>query len=474
MERLLTGSEAGTTESLMVPLKIDPANILALSGKPPDPWQSSVLRSAAKQVLLLCSRQAGKSTVAAALALKEALLHAPALVLLLSPTLRQSAELFRKVSETFSALGRPEGVILESVLRIELANGSRILSLPGDEATVRGFSGAALLVIDEAARVPDELYFAVRPMLAVSGGRLVALSTPFGKRGWFYSEWNGEGSWERVRVTADQCPRIPRDFLAEERRSMGSVWYAQEYECQFSDATGTPLYPPEWLEHAASRAREVLGQKRQAKAIGCDPAEGGDKSCWAVVDELGLIHLLSLSTPDTTVIPKETVRLMRDYGVPAERVLFDRGGGGKEHADRLRSMGHNVGTVSFGETPSAELRRGATPFAERRDVREEKFSYRNLRAEMYYGLRRLLDPCTGTGFAIPGEYAKLRRQLNVIPLKHDSEGRIELPPKNKRNQESKEPSLVELIGHSPDELDSLVLAVHALLNKPTRARATAF
>jgi hypothetical protein len=93
----------------------------------------------------------------------------------------------------------------------------------------------ALLVIDEAARVADALYLAVRPMLAVSGGRLVALSTPYGKRGWFHDAWHGPDGWERVRVTADECPRIPAEFLAEERRALGERWYRQEYLCSFED-----------------------------------------------------------------------------------------------------------------------------------------------------------------------------------------------------------------------------------------------
>ncbi|HEY8505547.1 MAG TPA: terminase family protein, partial [Gemmataceae bacterium] len=126
-------------------------------------------------------------------------------------------------------LGRPLPVTAESALRLELGNGSRVVSLPGTEATVRGFGGVALLVIDEAARVPDPLYYAVRPMLAVSRGRLVALSTPFGKRGWFHDEWHSAGKWERVSVTAQQCPRIEPAFLGEERRAMGERWYKQEY-----------------------------------------------------------------------------------------------------------------------------------------------------------------------------------------------------------------------------------------------------
>ncbi|HZZ80266.1 MAG TPA: terminase family protein [Gemmataceae bacterium] len=123
----------------------------------------------------------------------------------------------------------------ETLHHLQLANGSRILSLPGTEKTVRGYSGVALLIIDEAARVDDALYRAVRPMLAVSKGRLIALSTPFGKRGWFHDAWHSEEPWQRLRITADECPRISASFLAEERRALGERWYRQEYLCSFED-----------------------------------------------------------------------------------------------------------------------------------------------------------------------------------------------------------------------------------------------
>jgi hypothetical protein len=217
-------------------LRDDPANLLALAGMPPDAWQAELLRTTPTQVLLLCSRQAGKSQVAAALALKQALLHPESLVLLLSPTQRQSGELFRdKLLWLYNALGRPLATRQESALNMELVNGSRVISLPGDEHTIRGYSGVDLLVIDEASRVSDGLYYSVRPMLAVSGGRLVALSTPFGRRGWFYEEWKGEGPWGRVQVRADECPRITKEFLAEEQRAIGVRWYRQEYFCSFEN-----------------------------------------------------------------------------------------------------------------------------------------------------------------------------------------------------------------------------------------------
>lgn len=215
-------------------LALDPALLMAAAGMPADSWQAGVLRSGAGRQLLLCSRQSGKSSVAGVLGVHGAIYDPGALVLLLSPSLRQSGELFRKCLDVYHAIGRPVPAEAETALHLELENGSRIVSLPGKEETIRGYSGVRLLVIDEAARVPDALYYAVRPMLAVSGGRLVALSTPFGKRGWFFHEWaEGGAGWARVKVTAEQCPRIPPAFLAEERASMGDWWYKQEYGCEF-------------------------------------------------------------------------------------------------------------------------------------------------------------------------------------------------------------------------------------------------
>jgi phage FluMu gp28-like protein len=177
--------------------------------------------------------------VTAALAMLEALFSPPALILILSRTQRQSAELLRKVLDFFNMLGRPVPTVQpkDSALKLELGNGSRIISLPSGEETIRSFSGVRLLVIDEAARVPEDLYRAVRPMLAVSHGRLICLSTPFGKQGWFHKTWHSSEPWERIKITARECPRISEEFLAEERRELGERWYNQEYFCSFEETT---------------------------------------------------------------------------------------------------------------------------------------------------------------------------------------------------------------------------------------------
>jgi hypothetical protein len=213
----------------------DAVTLMRQAGMEPDPWQAALLRSPAARRILLCSRQAGKSAVTALLALHQALTQPGSLILLLSPSLRQSGELFRKVMDHYRALQAPVQAQAQSALRIEWVNGSRIVSLPGAEQTVRGFSGVNLLVIDEAARVHDDLYHSVTPMVAVSSGKMILLSTPFGKRGFFYETWeHGEG-WERTRITAYDCPRIPAEFLREEQATMPALWFQSEYLCEFVD-----------------------------------------------------------------------------------------------------------------------------------------------------------------------------------------------------------------------------------------------
>jgi hypothetical protein len=207
-------------------------------GFEPDPWQARVMRSAARQILLNCSRQSGKSTVTAAIAAHTAVFRPGSLILLLSKAQRQSAELLAKVQGFLRAMEPAPRLDGDSALSCRLANGSRVVSLPGDGDTVRGFSAPTLVVEDEAAFVDDALHMAIRPMLAVSRGRLILMSTPHGKRGHFYAAWTDGGhGWLRERVTAYDVPRITPEFLAGERAAIGAWWFQQEYLCEFVDTS---------------------------------------------------------------------------------------------------------------------------------------------------------------------------------------------------------------------------------------------
>jgi Terminase large subunit, T4likevirus-type, N-terminal len=234
----------------------------------PDRWQEDLLRSSSDRILLNCSRQSGKSTMAAVLALHQALYHPQSLILCLAPALRQSQELFAKIAGFYRDLGRLVSPIGERKLSLELENGSRIITLPGTEKTIRGFSGVSLLIVDEAARVEDELYFAVRPMLAVSGGTLIMLSTPYGQRGIFYEEWTSGDSreWQRFRVAADQVPRISPEFLSEERKALGSRWFEQEYLCVFGELEGA-IFSREAIDRMFDTHYKLLFDPAEAEIV---------------------------------------------------------------------------------------------------------------------------------------------------------------------------------------------------------------
>lgn len=201
-----------------------------------DKWQKKLLISDSKRMILNCSRQSGKSTVSSIIALHRALYYPQSLILLISPSLRQSGELFKKVCDNLNKLSVKPKLLEDNKLSLKIDNGSRIVSLPSSEETIRGFSGANLIIEDEASRVDDELYYSIRPMLAVSNGRLILMSTPYGKRGHFFDIWtNGGDIWERIKLTASECKRITPEFLAEERKALSEFWFKQEYFCEFSE-----------------------------------------------------------------------------------------------------------------------------------------------------------------------------------------------------------------------------------------------
>lgn len=260
------------------------------------------------------------------------------------------------------------------------------------------------------------------------------------------------------------------------------------------------LYPPEWLNLAERRADELertLGARRQVEAIGCDPGEGVANTAFAIGDRYGLIDLRSFKTQDTSTIVDICIELMSEFRVPPHMFAMDRGGGGKQHADHLRRKGYDVRTVGFGEgvTDERQSRRRLLK-SEQSRLQEDRYAYTNRRAQMYGLLRERLDPnppdeqggvnrlVNGNGngsvnghssplpprFALPVRFSPvLRRQLAVMPLMYDGEGRRYLPPKNRKEGQvaTQVKTLSELIGHSPDEADALVLMIYALASGPT-------
>jgi terminase large subunit-like protein len=245
-----------TPAPILAEVRRDPAALMRHVGFAPDLWQEELLRSP-RPTLAATSRQVGKSTAGGCLAIATAWTKPGALVLLTSPSLRQSQEIFRRAVWFHKAAGAPVPAVYSSQTRLELANGSRILALPGDPVTTRGFSSVSLLIADEAAYMEDKVFMSLSPVLAVSRGRLVALSTPGGRRGFFHEQWSGGADWLRFKVRAADCDRIDPAFLESERLAMGDAWFSQEYGAEFIDFIGG-LYRDEDIQAALANTTQPL------------------------------------------------------------------------------------------------------------------------------------------------------------------------------------------------------------------------
>lgn len=251
----------------------------------------------------------------------------------------------------------------------------------------------------------------------------------------------------------------------EERQCVG-------LEALFYEGKDVKLFPKEWLDLAEVIDAQRRGLYLSRRWMGVDPAEGGDKSAWTIIDRLGIIEQIAKKTPDTNVVFDDTIELIRQHKLDPGDVCFDRGGG-KQHADRLRRAGFPVRTVGFGEGIALEPKRGLHQLSNRKEVLEERYAYTDRRTQMYFEFAGLLDPqINEDGFGIPASLHELRRQLSALPKWSDEEGRYFLPAKRRRPDQkpNAKPTIYDMIGCSPDESDSTVLAIHAMLHKPQPAK----
>lgn len=392
-----------------------------------------------------------------------------------------------------------------------VANPDTIAAMQGHHvANVGDRVWRTLFVADECSSVPDDYH----KMATTWANRTLLIGNTWSCSNFFYRAVKGRpgtedrggdlprpggnGYYRRViRIRAEDSPNV-RYARAEEaaglvptgrvivpgvkgweeyvknRATWDPIQQCVSLDADFYEGAEVKLFPREWLDRAERLADELeAGGKgrahRRGQWVGIDPAEGGDSTAMVAGDRYGVVEMTTRKTPDTAAAVNEALAFLRRHGPDPEDVCIDRGGGGKWLADQLRERGWPVRTVAFGESLSVEPRRGITPFPERVDVREERYTYVNRRAQLYGDLSLLLDPgFNPDGFAIPREYHRFREQLLPIPKQYDREGRLSLPPKHKKNRDDKEVTLVDLIGYSPDEADALCLMVHARLCRPTR------
>lgn len=201
-----------------------------VTGNPPDPWQHELFGCSDDFVLLLASRGIGKSTSAAILAYQLAELWAEQTILIVAPALRQSQEVQRRVTDARRGFGPTQILTRETLTEMHLRNGSRIVAVPASGDTVRSFR-CDLMIVDEAARVPDQEFGALIPMLK-DGGRLICCSTPCGRRGFFHDRWKA-GLGKQITARSLDLPRMTR-IVARDRQIMDPVQFRTEHELEFA------------------------------------------------------------------------------------------------------------------------------------------------------------------------------------------------------------------------------------------------
>lgn len=222
---------------------LDPAVLFEDAfGVPTLDWQRAYLREQ-RPTVTLKGRQVGASQSAAALAIHTARYWPNANAVIVSPSLKQSTEITTRARAGLARLG--VRLVQDSASQLRLANGSRILSLPGTARSVRGWS-ARLLILDEAAYLEEQTFTAARALVA-TGGRMVVQSTPADEYGPFYDLVTGDDpGWARFTVRSDEVPTIAPEFLEAERRAMSPDAFAREYECVFGKS-GASLFTADRL-----------------------------------------------------------------------------------------------------------------------------------------------------------------------------------------------------------------------------------
>ncbi len=200
----------------------------------PDAKQTEILDCADRRVIVLSSRQVGKSTVAAIRALYLAVSQPDTFIMLVGPVGAQAGEILAKARQFAAVLGFPPRGDGNNPRSLKLPNGSRLVARPAVPESLRSYSKAALIIVDEAAWVSEEAFRSLSPILAAANGSLWALSTPNGQNGRFYDLWHSApNNWTRFEIRAQDCPRLSAEFLASERSTYGETFYSQEYDCQF-------------------------------------------------------------------------------------------------------------------------------------------------------------------------------------------------------------------------------------------------
>ena len=304
-----------------------------------DDWQERVLNTKGN-ICLRSGRQVGKTEVISRKAGNFALGTPGATIMVIASVERQAELLFERILNYIynkSPKMIKKGKDRPTKHKLNLTNGSSIYCLPAGESGygIRGFT-ISLLIVDEAAFVNDDVFTAITPMLAVTKGSIILLSTPHGREGYFARCFK-DPSFTSFHVNSEDCLRIDKAFLAHEKATMTKREYSQEYVGDFVDEL-MQLFPDSLIT-----SRQLIKRRDNPPGrdyyLGVDVARmGGDESTFEIMErtqDKKLRHVesvvkIKILTTETT---EEILHLDRLYHF--KKIYVDDGGIGAAIFDNL-------------------------------------------------------------------------------------------------------------------------------------------
>jgi len=348
-----------------------------------DPWQEEVLKTEGN-LCLRSGRQVGKSTIIGIKAAKYSLENSNKLIMVISKTEKQAQLLFSKILNSLHFLGKKEikkGKDRPTKHKITLKNGSVIYCLPAGE-TGYGLMGYTvdLLIADEAAFIPPEVYHSIIPALAITKGNIWLLSTPFVKEGYYYDCFS-DPTFTTFHQSSEDCPRRDEEFLAHKKATLTRAQYAQMYLGLFVDEL-KQFFSDDLISQCCTGKRRPF-IPNQEYYLGVDIARmGEDESTFEIIDRTNrekLKHVESIITTHTLTTETTSKILELHSKYHFKQIYVDSGGMGVGVFDQLLT------------TPATSRKVISINDEARPLTKDEKKRKRLIKEDIYNNLKMLME-----------------------------------------------------------------------------------
>jgi len=411
-----------------------------------EPWekQKEILLSVRdnKYTAVRSGHGVGKTYIAARTGLWFLFSFYESIVLTTAPTWRQVKMLLWKEVHRACAGAKIEmgGKLLDTELHAPAHAGWYMMGLSTDEPhKFQGFHAEHLLVIiDEASGVDRKIYDACQSVMTSANCKMLAIGNPLEPSGWFFEAFQSP-AWHKIHISSYDCPNITegkiiypklvtREWIDERIEEWGkdTPMFASRVLGEFPQAGTNALVPLSWMEYETDRCQLV------PPVMGVDVARFGDDETVLCIRRGNIIlDMQAYRKIDTMETCGKVISAMRRFGIKAQDVKVDDTGVGGGVTDRLREQGHHVKAVNFGEKA------------------QDSKAYHNLRAEIFWALRKALSPESDNRLSIPKIAGKVKAQLSALKYKHDSQGRIQIEAKDDYKKR---------VGRSPDWADALAIS----------------